>query len=83
MKEISFLEDNPIFVNQGLCTYYCVLWSKVQRLHSLKGISSFYVPGGTVKIKISENSLPLPTAHVNDFKEHFPDVSLAVPSESL
>ena len=60
MEEIGFLEDNPIFVNQSLCTYYRVLWSKAKRLHSLKRISSFYVSGGTVKIKISENSLPLP-----------------------
>ena len=81
MKEIDFLEDNPIFVNQSLCTYYRVLCSKAKRLHSLKRISSFYVSGGTVKI--SENSLPLPITHVNDFKEHFPDVNLAPPSESL
>ena len=83
MKEIGFPEDNPIFVNQSLCTYYRVLWSKAKRLHSLKRISSFYVSGGTVKIKISENSLPLPITHVSDFKEHFPAVNLAPPSESL
>ena len=84
MKEIGFLEVNPmVFVNQSLCTYYRVLWSKAKRLYSLKRISGFYVSGGTVKIKISENSLPLPITHVNDFKEHFPDVNLAPPSESL
>ena len=83
MKEIGFPEGNPIFVNQSLCTYYRVLWSKAKRLHSLKRISSFYVSGGTVKIKISENSLPTPITHVNNFKEHFPDVNLAPPSESL
>ena len=27
MKDIGFPEDNPIFVNQSLCTYYWVLWS--------------------------------------------------------
>ena len=83
MKETGFPEDNPIFVNQSLCTYYRVLWSKAKRLHSLKRISSFYVSGGTVKIKISENGLALAIANVNDFKEHFPDVSLVPPSESL
>ena len=36
-----------------------------------------------LKIKISENSQLLPIAHVNDFKEHFTDVSLAPPSELL
>ena len=83
MKEIAFSEGNPIFVNQSLHTYYRASWSKAKRLHSIKRISSFYVSGGTVKIKISENSLPLPIAHVSDFKEHFPDVDLAPPSESL
>ena len=84
MKEIGFPEDNPIFVNQSLCTYYQVLCSKTKCLHSLKRISSFYVSGGTtVKIKISENSPPLPITYINDFKEHFPDVNLAPTSESL
>ena len=83
MKEIGFPEGNPIFVNQSLCTYYRVLWSKAKRLHSLKRISSFYVSGGTVKIKISKNSLPTLITHVNDFKEHFSNVSLAPPSESI
>ena len=40
MKEIDFPKDNPKFVNQGLCAYYCVLWSKAKPLHSLKRISS-------------------------------------------
>ena len=83
MKEIGFPEDNLTFVIQSFCTYYRVLWSKAKRLHSLKRISSFYDSGRSVKIKISENSLPLPMTHVNDFKEHFPDVNLAPPSESL
>ena len=83
MKEIGFPEDNPIFANQRLCTYYPVLWSKAKHLQSSKRISSFYVSGGTVKIQISENSLPLPITYVNDFKEHIPDVNLAPPSESL
>ena len=37
---------------------------------------------GTAKIKISENSLPLPIIDVNDFKERFSDVNLAPPSAS-
>ena len=83
MKEIGFPEGNTTFVNQTFCTYYWVLWSKAKRLHSLKRINSFYVSGGTVKIKISENSLPMSITHINDFEGHFPDVNLAPPSESL
>ena len=71
VKQIGFLEGNPIFVNQNLYTCYRVIWSKAKRLQSLNKISSFYVSGGTVKIKICENSLPLPITHANDFKEHF------------
>ena len=71
MKQIGFLEDNPIFANQSLCTYFRVLWSKAKHLQSLKRISSCYASEGTVKIKISENSLPLPITYPNDFKEHF------------
>ena len=72
-----------MFVNQSLCTYYNVLGSEAKRLHSLKRISSFYVSGGSVKIKISENSLQLPITNVNDIKEHFLDVNLVPPSECL
>ena len=82
-KSFGFPEDHPIFVNQSLYTYYNVLGSKAKRLHSLKRISSFYVSRGTVKIKISENSLQLPITHVNDIKEHFLDVNLAPSSECL
>ena len=39
--------------------------------------------GGTIKNKISENSLPLPITHVSDFKEYFRNVNFAPPSESL
>ena len=60
MKEICFLEDNLIFMNKSLWIYYCVLWSKANCLHSSKRVNSFYVSGGTVKIKIIENSLLLP-----------------------
>ena len=76
MKQIGLPKGNPIFVNQSLCTCYGVRLSKAKRLYSLNRISSFYVSGGTAKIKISENSLPLPIANVNDFKEHFPNVNL-------
>ena len=68
MKEIVFPADSPIFVNQSLCIYYRVLWPKARRLNSLKGISSVNVSGGIVKIKFSDNSLPLPITHVNYFK---------------
>ena len=72
-----------MLLNQSLGTYYRVLWSKAKLFHSLKKISKFYISGSTVKLKISENNLPLLIKHDNDFKEHFSDANLAAPFESL
>ena len=40
------------FVNQSLCPYYRILWSKSKRLHNMGIINSFYISGGTVKVKL-------------------------------
>ena len=47
-------------------------------LHTVtKNLSElFFMSGDTVKIKINENSLPLPITHVDDFVDYFPDVNL-------
>ena len=71
-----------IFVNQSLCPYYRMLWSKSKRLRSMGMINSFLISGGTVKDKIAENSRPLAITHLNDFTVHFPKVDLSPPSES-
>ena len=52
-------QGTKIFANQSLCPYYCILWSKSRRLQSMGKINSFFISGGTVKIKIDENSKPL------------------------
>ena len=46
-------------------------------------INSFYISGGTVKVKITEGSRPLVITHLNYFTVHFPGVDLSPPSESL
>ena len=45
-------------------------------------INSFFISGGTVKVKIDENSRLLAITHLNDFTVHFPNVDLSPPSES-
>lgn len=79
MKQIEFFEDNSLFINQNLCTYYRVIWSKVKHFHSLNKISSFYVLGGTVKSKSVKNNLLL--SITKGFRKYFPDVNLAPPSD--
>ena len=45
-------------------------------------INSFFISGGTVKVKITENSRPLAITHLSDFAVHFPNADLSPPSES-
>ena len=79
--DLDLPRGTKIFVNQSLCPYYRMLWSKSKRLHSMGIINSFFISGGTVKVKITENSRPLAITHLNDFTVHFPNVDLSPPSE--
>ena len=66
-------------INQRLCPYYRILWSKSKRLHSMGIINSFYISRGTVKLKL----LGIVTiTHLNDFTVHFPNVDVSPPAES-
>ena len=42
------------------------------------GKYSFYISNATIKIKIGENSSPLPGTFVDDFEKHFPDIGLSL-----
>ena len=46
-------EDNTkIFINQSLCPYYKLLWSKSKPLHAMKQIHSYDISNGTVKVTV-------------------------------
>ena len=86
-KALKNLKNLPrgtkFFVNQSLCPYYRILWSKSKRLHSMDTINSFFfIAGGTVEVKITENGSPLTITHLSDFTVHFPNVDLTPPSEA-
>ena len=59
-----------------------MIWAKSKKLHSLGKIHGFFVSGGTIKIRVSENSFPLSLTHVDDFGKYFPDVDLSPPERS-
>ena len=59
-------------MNQSLCPYYRILWSETKRLQSMGQINNFFISGGTVKIKIDENSKPLAITHLDDLAINFP-----------
>ena len=77
MKQVDLPEGTQIFVNQSLCPYYKLLWSKNKKLRSLGKIHSFFISNGTIKIKLQENSNPEPITHSSDFDKFFPDVDLS------
>ena len=81
MDDMDLPRGTKIFANQSLCPYYCILWPKNNRLHRMGIIDSFFITGGTVKVKTTENSRSLTITQLTDFTVHFPNVDLSPPSE--
>ena len=73
MEDIGLTGDNKVFINDSLCRYYCVLWSKSKVLLSMEKINRLMVSNGLVKVKISEISAPISITHADDFTKYFPD----------
>ena len=83
MEDVDLPVHNKLFINRNLCSYYKVLLSKSKKLHSLGKINSFFILDDSVKIKVSENSLPVSITHVNDFGKYFPDIDLSPLERSI
>ena len=64
--DLNLPRGTKIIVNQSLCPYCRILWSKTKHLQKMGKINGFFISGGTVKIKIDENSKPLAVTHLND-----------------
>ena len=47
--------NNPVFINDSLCSYYKMLWRKCKKLWSSKYIHAFWVSNGTLRLKLTEN----------------------------
>ena len=80
--DLDLTKGRKNFVNQSLCSYYHILWSKSKQLHSMSIIISFFISEGTIKVKITENSRPLAITQLSDFTVNFPNVDLSPPSVS-
>ena len=82
MDDLDLPRDTKIYINQSLCPYYRILWSKAKRLQNIGLIDSFYISSGSIKIKVTENSSPITIMHLDDFKIHFPDIDLSPPTDA-
>ena len=51
LKKFGLSSGTMLFINESLCGYYRLLWSKCKKLFLEKKITSFWVTNGTVKIK--------------------------------
>ena len=77
IEDLQLTGQGKWYINQSLCPYYRVLWSKSKSLHSIAKIFSYYVSNGTVKIKIQKTSQPLSIMHISDLDKLLPDVDLS------
>ena len=57
-----------IFINQSLCPYYRKLYGMVKDLNNEGLIDSFWIVNGTIKIRESSRSKPIPTTHQTDLE---------------
>ena len=78
MSDIDLTGQSTLFINQSLCPYYRMLWSKTKTFYKKGKIGSFYVSNGNIKIRLQENARPITISHTHDFIKYFPRVDVSV-----
>ena len=68
--------NNPVFINDSLCSYYKMLWRKCKKLWSSKYIHAFWVSNGTLRLKLTESGRVHMINHSSDLNELFPENEL-------
>ena len=64
-----------LYLNESLCPYYCILWSKRNALFTMGKIHSYFISNESVKIRSQEKGPSIPIIHTVDF----PGVDLSAP----
>ena len=78
MEDVDLSGQNKLFIRTcvHIIKYYGL------KVKSFIGkINSFFILGDTIKIKVSENSLPLSLNH--DFRKYFSDIDQSPPERSV
>ena len=79
MTDIDLTGQSTLYINQNLCPYYRILWSKTKTSYQKGRIDSFYVSNGNIKINAQhQNGPPITISHTQDFIKFFPEVDLSV-----
>ena len=64
--------NNPVYINDSLCTYYKMLWRKCKSLRMNKLIHSFWVTNGSIRLRTVENGRTNVITHLSDLEDLFP-----------
>ena len=64
--------NNPVYINDSLCTYYKMLWRKCKSLRMNKLIHSFWVTNGSIRLRTAENGRTNVITHLSNLEELFP-----------
>jgi len=72
-EDVGFTSDTKLYINNSLCSYYKLLWSRSKKLYTNKKIHSFFTSNGTVKIRLGPNSDAISVTHQVVLHELFPD----------
>ena len=70
-----------LYINEILCPYYRILWSKSKALFTVDKIHSYFISNGSVKIPLQEKEPSVPITHTGDFEKNFPGVDLSAPRQ--
>ena len=68
-----------LYLNESLCPYYRIFWSKSKALFTMGKIHSYFISNGSVKILLQEKGPSIPITHTADFEKYFPGVDLSAP----
>ena len=82
MKDFDFEENKKIYINENLCPYYRVPWTKSKRLHQLQKIFSFYASNRSNDIQIKKNDKEVIITHTAVFEKYFLRIDLSPPYQS-
>ena len=68
--------NNPVVINDSLCSYYKILWRKCKKLWSNKYIYAFWVSNGILILKLTASGRVHVITHSQDLDELFPENEL-------
>ena len=74
MSDIDLTGQSTLSINQSLCPYYRMLWSKTKTLYQKGKIDSFYVSNGNVKIRLQESARRITISHTQNFINIFQEL---------